>query len=104
MVRIRLKKLSGTVNDRRIDLYIHWVLMMMDLRQDERVVLYFDPVGHGIRRDILCLLSLIYSDLNIQTYRQKVQYDGCQCGVWICWVLSLVLERVNKMRLAQSLF
>ena len=70
--------------------------MMLDLRQDEQVVLYFDPLGHDIPRDILSLLSLMYPDLNIQRYRQKVQYDSCQCGVWICWFLSLVLERVNK--------
>jgi hypothetical protein len=74
----------------------HWVLMVMDLRQDEQVVLYFDPLGYDIPRKILPSLSLNYPDLVIHTYRQKVQYDGCQCGVWICWFLSLVLERVNK--------
>ena len=73
----------------------HWSLLLVDNSQSPWTVLFFDPLGNSIpRRGVFDSLRGRVGGIRVRFLRERVQYDGCHCGVWVCWCASrLILFR-----------
>ena len=67
----------------------HWTILayMMDLR--EKSVCFFDPLGNPTPRS---LIDLFGADTRRFKSFGRVQFNGYQCGVWICWWSAALLD------------
>ena len=74
----------------------HWTILayMMDLRGGKSVC-FFDPLGNPTPRS---LTDLFGADTRRFKCFGRVQFDGFQCGVWICWWSAALLDWLTAGR------
>ena len=80
----------------------HWTLLAVDSRVDSHWVVFWDPLGHRCPADLWDKLTNFFVGFTCMDLRARVQYDGFQCGVWVCWAVevftSLVLNVIEWNR------
>ena len=70
----------------------HWTLLafLNPLNSEPTTVLYFDSLGNAMHPHLRVFLEPL--GLQFISHFGRVQYDGFQCGVWICWMVEQILS------------
>jgi hypothetical protein len=74
----------------------HWILVTLDRRRNE--LLLFNSCGTS-KHDLNTLTSkLRHLPPNVKKdfVKQKVQFDGFQCGIWISWAFESLLHHLKQ--------
>lgn len=74
----------------------HWTLLIIDLRPLTQHMLYFDSLGGKIDTRLQNRLTNVFPTHTLFVFNQQLQFDGFQCGVWVCFFISLVYERLRS--------
>ena len=67
----------------------HWTLLIIDLRPQTQHVYYFDSLGGKIDTRLQTRLTSVFPTHTLFVLNQQLQFDGFQCGVWVCLFISL---------------
>ena len=59
-------------------------------------MLYFDSLGGKIDTRLQTRLTNVFPAHTLFVFNQQLQFDGFQCGVWVCFFISLVYERLRS--------
>ena len=70
----------------------HWVLLVID--STSKHALYFDSLGGDMPESLYTALSARYADFVQRNLCPRIQFDGFQCGIWACWLVSILLDRL----------
>ena len=66
----------------------HWTLLALDSRPRSRCAVFWDPLGYRCPKDIWSKLTKFFIGFILADLQSRVQYDGFQCGVWVCWAVE----------------
>ena len=80
----------------------HWVLLVLDNITTKRA-LYFDSLGQDIPETLCTALSTQFADFIQMNLCPQIQFEGFQCGVWACWLISTLLDRLLKGKVLHTL-
>jgi hypothetical protein len=73
----------------------HWTLLALDSRPNFRCAVFWDPLGYRCPDEIRYKLTNFFIGFTWTDVQSRIQHDGFQCGVWVCWAVetfsSLVL-------------
>ena len=76
----------------------HWIIYVIDCRQNPTTIWKFDPFGERLHqpsqpdRILDQTLKQRYPKCHLLILNERVQYDGCQCGVWCCAFVTKFLS------------
>ena len=76
----------------------HWIIYVIDCRQNPTTIWKFDPFGERLHqpsqpdRILDQTLKQRYPGCRLLILNERVQYDGCQCGVWCCAFVTKFLS------------
>jgi hypothetical protein len=74
----------------------HWVLLLIDSRQDKNYFFYFDPLGHPCSRQLKAILQNLCAHFTFMDNQTRIQFDSFQCGVWTCWIAETILDHFQR--------
>ena len=66
----------------------HWTLLALDSRPRSRCVVFWDPLGHRCPDEIRYNLTNFFIGFTWTDIQSRIQHDGFQCGVWVCWAVE----------------
>ncbi len=64
----------------------HWTLLALYSRLRFRCAVFWDPLGYP--KEIWSKLTKFFIGFTLTDLQSRVQYDGFQCGVWVCWAVE----------------
>jgi len=79
----------------------HWVILAWLMSGGEKTICYFDPLGNPAPRFLKGIFGGRDEPSDILEF-ERVQFDGFQCGVWICWWSATVLDWLAGDRLLRD--
>ncbi len=50
--------------------------------------MFWDPLGYRCTKEIWSKLAKFFIGFTLTDLQSRVQYDGFQCGVWVCWAVE----------------
>jgi hypothetical protein len=68
----------------------HWIIFIVDYRK-KPILWFFDSLGGPPPGQLQQLLEKRFPRATFHRIKQRVQYDGCQCGVWCVALVSRLL-------------
>ena len=66
----------------------HWTLLALDSRLRSRCAVFWDPLGHCCPPEIWSKLTKFFIGFTLDDLQSRIQHDGFQCGVWVCWAVE----------------
>ena len=66
----------------------HWTLLALDSRLPSRCAVFWDPLGHCCPPEIWSKLTKFFIGFTLDDLQSRIQHDGFQCGVWVCWAVE----------------
>ena len=66
----------------------HCTLLALDSRLRSRFAVFWDPLGYRCPKEIWSKLTKFSIGFTLADLQSRVQYDGFQCGVWVCWAVE----------------
>ena len=66
----------------------HWTLLALDSRLRSRCAVFWDPLGYRCPKEIWSKQTKFFIGFTLADLQSRVQHDGFQCGVWVCWALE----------------
>ena len=82
----------------------HWVLFIVDATRKSLKVWKFDPFGQIGFKSLDRLFQNRYPHSELIILNLRVQYDGCQCGVWCVAFLRKFLGFLNSQQITTFTF
>ena len=73
----------------------HWTILAWLKDPQGNLVWYFDSLGNPIHEDFKTLFIGGANEHGIQHFG-RVQFDGYQCGFWICWWVATLLDWLSS--------
>ncbi len=67
----------------------HWTLLALDSKLRSRCAVFWDPLVYRCPKEIWSGLTKFFTGFILADLQSRVQYDGFQCGVWVCWAVML---------------
>ena len=82
----------------------HWTVYALDCRFDDgHIVWYFDPLGNSPPHDLWNAIRRRFPRATLRVLKQRVQYDGCHCGIWCIAFVSKMIGIPTTGRVAFSM-
>jgi len=66
----------------------HWTLLALDSRPSSRCVVFWDPLGYRCPNELRYKLTNFFIGFTWTDVQSRIQHDGFQCGVWVCWAVE----------------
>ena len=66
----------------------HWILIALDSRHRSRCAVFWDPLGYRCHDEIRYKLTNFFVGFTWTDVQSRIQHDGFQCGVWVCWAVE----------------
>ena len=54
--------------------------------------MFWDPLGYRCPKEIWSKLTKFFIGFTLADLQSRVQYDGFQCGVWVCWAVETFIS------------
>ena len=70
----------------------HWVTIIFD--SPKKTIHYVDSLGAKIRPDVRNIITNRFQEWIIDDFRQRLQTDGYQCGIWVFVIAQLYLSHL----------
>ena len=73
----------------------HWVLLITDTRPEVSITTYIDPLGNKCPSTLRNNINTRFTHTQNIDSTGKIQYEGFECGVWVCWLFNIYLDALH---------
>lgn len=70
----------------------HWTLLALDSRPGKMAVVFWDPLGRACPHRAWTHICSFFDCFRCIDLVSRLQYDGFQCGVWVCWAIDVLIS------------